>query len=104
MLDEDASLRAEVKAHINRFPRMESHIYKYCRSESSCQYLSADLNINTMHSLYKLEHPEGASRDLYGRVFNSMKLKFHTPKKDQCGLCGNYRESTEEEKKALRSI
>ena len=94
----DKRVREEVKAHIERFPKMESH---YCRSTSSSQYLS-DLNIATMYELYKEEHPDGASLSLYTKVFQSMNLKFHTPKKDQCGVCFNFHEASEDEKEGLQ--
>ena len=31
-----------------------------------------------------------------------MNLTFHSPKKDQCGVCSGYRESTEEERRDLQ--
>ena len=58
----DECMRATIKVHINRFPRMESH---YCRSTSSFEYLSSDLNISIMYYLFKKEHPDGASQNTY---------------------------------------
>lgn len=95
----DGRIREDIKAHINRFPRMESH---YCRSTTSYQYLSSDLNVSTMHELYKAEHPDGGSESTYRNIFNTMNLKFHKPKKDQCGICAGYSEATEDEKERLR--
>ena len=95
----DKRIRDEIKAHIERFPKMESH---YCRSSSSYQYLSSDLNLSIMYEMYKKEHPTGASRFVYNEVFHSLKLKFHIPKKDQCGVCSNFYEATEEGKEELR--
>ncbi|XP_074658224.1 uncharacterized protein LOC141911149 [Tubulanus polymorphus] len=36
------------------------------------------------------------------QVFKSMKLKFHNPKKDACGLCESYRNGNETEKAKLK--
>lgn len=97
---QDEIQRAEVKAHINQFPRMESH---FCRQSTGYEYLSPDLNISTMYQMYKTEHPQGASMSTYQRVFSSMKLKFHTPKKDQCGICTGYHDASPEEKERLQA-
>lgn len=45
----------KVRAHINRFPRMESH---YCRKDSKKEYLEGTLNIRTMFRLFKEAYPE----------------------------------------------
>ena len=85
----DATLREQMRSHINRFPRMESH---YCRQETGFEYLSSELTPMKMYNMYKDEYQDG-SYSLYFRVFKDMKLKFHIPKKDMCGICSSYYEA-----------
>lgn len=66
------------------------------------EYLSPDLNKNTMHLLNKSENPDRHLRHLYNKVFHTKNLKLHTPKKDQCIVCGNYLKGIDEEKKLAR--
>ena len=96
----DEKLHDLVRTHIDRFPKMESH---YCRQKTTSQYLSSDLTLTKMHELYNREHEgdEKVSLSLYNKVFKSMGLKFHHPKKDQCGLCETYRTGNDEERKGL---
>ena len=88
----DTNITKLVDAHIKRFPKVESH---YCRAESSFQYLSADLTITKMHQMYNDEHEndECVTLSFYYKRMKKMKLKFHRPKKDLCGLCETYRQS-----------
>ncbi len=87
-VENDKAMTKRVTEHINRFPRVESH---YCRSSSSRQYLSCDLNVNRMHMMYQQEYPENTvSLSFYTKIFKSMNLAFHLPKKDLCGLCASY--------------
>ena len=76
----DSQLRENIKNHINRFPRMESH---YCRSKTKNQYLAANLTFSKMYELYIQETapPDRGSRTLYYSVFKEMGLKFHSPKR-----------------------
>ena len=95
--DQDQQLADEVRKHINRFPKMESH---FCRANTGYQYLSPDLNINKMYLLYLEEHNKNerkASLSFYSKAVENMKLKFHSPKKDLCGLCDAYRKGNEGE-------
>ena len=99
----DAQLRESVRAHINRFPRTESH---YCRAKCKCQYLSSELSIAAMYRMYTQDHEEEegldvASVNLYRTVFKEMNLKFHSPKKDCCGVCETYIQGTPEEKENI---
>ena len=48
----NAELSRRVQAHINRFPRIESH---YCRSDTSNQYLSKELSVKRVHGLHNTE-------------------------------------------------
>ena len=49
----DRNISNLVDTHINKFPRVESH---YCRRESSCKYLSFDLSLTKMHTMYLSEN------------------------------------------------
>nr|CAI5819112.1 unnamed protein product [Callosobruchus analis] len=40
----------------------------------------------------------------YRRVFRSLSLSFHHPKKDQCSLCMTYRQGTVEQKRAIETV
>ena len=97
----DEQVRQLVKAHIDRFPRTESH---YCRADTTCQYLSSELYLTKMHHMYLDEHSseDAISFSFYCRVFNRMNLKFTRPKKDLCGICEGFRNGTDEEKATLR--
>ena len=100
MKQNDASMRQEINNHISRFPHME---FYYCRQSTTYQYLSPELNISKMHRVFKDEHPDSTvSLSLYRKVFKIRKLKFHSPKKDQCGLCGSYRNGSPELKERLK--
>ncbi len=99
MVEKDQTKREQVKAHINKFPRMESH---YCRANSKCQYLSPDLNFSIMYKMYLKDHPNGASMTFYKKVFKSFNLKFHHAKKDMCGLCETFHHASAEHKKELQ--
>lgn len=87
----DAMLRASALEHINKFPKMESH---FCRKSTTREYLHADLTVKKMYYFYRQERtPEQltCSYHTYRRVFKSLNLSFHHPKKDQCSLCMTYR-------------
>lgn len=104
-INRDSILRNSVEQHILRFPKVESH---YCRQSSSRQYLHEDLSLPKMYDMYikaqqSSENFKLASFALYRKVFKSMNLSFHRPKKDQCGICRTYRGSTEENKLPLES-
>ena len=97
--DRDGELRKEVIDHIARYPRVESH---YCRSSSSCQYLSSDLNAAIMHRMYKAEYPNGASIPFYRSMLEKLNLKFHRPKKDLCGICDSFVKASVSQKEPLQ--
>jgi hypothetical protein len=86
--ESDEQKMTAVQCHINRFPRMESH---YCRASSSCEYLSPQLNLTKIFNMYCQEDNPKVSFSFYQKVFSTMNLKFHVPKKDLCGLCDTYR-------------
>ncbi|KAK3881690.1 hypothetical protein Pcinc_013882 [Petrolisthes cinctipes] len=100
--EEDKQRRDKIKAHIDRFPRMESH---YCRSKSTRDYLHSDLNQKKMYEMFLAECcvPEGlsASYTTYCDVLKPQNISFHNPKKDQCKICENFRKGDSEKKKEL---
>jgi hypothetical protein len=59
-----------VRRQIESFPAMESH---YQRKGTKRQYLSSDLSINKMYTLYQFDHSkqEQVSRAVYRRIFNT---------------------------------
>lgn len=96
----DVEIRNAVLAHIQKFPRMESH---FCRKSTTREFLHPDLTIKKMYHIYKTEHGEqlNCSYHTYRRVFNSLNISFHHPKKDQCSLCLSYKEGDEAKKLEL---
>ena len=65
----------EVKAHISSFPKYRSHYSR--RDNPNKQYLSPDLSISKMYSLYKEKVSNPVSKWIYHKVFNeSFKLSF----------------------------
>ncbi|KAK3891642.1 hypothetical protein Pcinc_004489 [Petrolisthes cinctipes] len=100
--EEDKQRKDKIKAHIDRFPRMESH---YCRSKSTRDYLHSDLNQKKMYEMFLAECcvPEelSASYTTYCDVLKSQNISFHNPKKDQCKICENFRKGDSEKKKEL---
>ena len=94
-----------VLEHILLFPRVESH---YCRSSTNNMYISNELNVSRMHVLYKAwclkAGRPAASYKTYYKVFIETGLKFHRPKKDQCGICSAYNENSENSAEYVRHI
>ena len=84
----------EVKAHINRYPRIESH---YCRQSTKFEYLETGLSTSEMYRAYSSTTINPVSMNIYRKVFNGMKppLKFHKPIKDQCDKCMAFEYKTE---------
>ncbi|CAC5384820.1 unnamed protein product [Mytilus coruscus] len=82
-----------IRNHINSFPRIDSH---YCRSSVKRQYLDLCLSIANMYELYVLTcNATGVIPEkyhTYKNIFNlEFNLGFHTPKKDRCDLCEEYK-------------
>lgn len=92
--------------HINKFDRVESH---YCRKESEREYLSPNLNLVKMYSLYKEYCVQNnitqiAKESMYRYIFNTkFNLHFFKPKKDLCGLCEKYKNASGEQKATMVS-
>lgn len=87
----DTVIRQLVDAYINRFPRIESH---FCRQNTDSEYLSSDLTLTKMHSMFCNEQNDSrmsVSFTFYSRIFHEKNLSFHHLKKDQCTLCITFR-------------
>ncbi len=78
-----------VCAHINSFPRVESH---YCRAGNAKQYLDSQLTVSEMYRLYQQKcaesQREAVKHSMYRFIFDHhFNLAFHKPKKDTCDSC-----------------
>ncbi|KAG4066740.1 hypothetical protein HA402_012807 [Bradysia odoriphaga] len=97
----DSLISSLVNAHIDRFPRIESH---FCRQNTNRDYLSADLTLARMHRMYCAEQSDEKSMvsyTYYSQMFHDKNLSFHHPKKDQCTLCVSYRTGDQSTKENL---
>ncbi|CAH1111545.1 unnamed protein product [Psylliodes chrysocephalus] len=98
------NIRSDIMRHIDSFPRVSSH---YCRTRTNKKYLEGSLKIRIMHRLY-VQQCEDTGIDFakygtYAHIFNTeTNIAFHMPKKDQCTLCENYKNATEESKANIR--
>ena len=85
--------------HISSFPAVESH---YCRANSTRLYLSSELHQSKMYKLYTetclSSRRVPVCKSIYRKIFKSLNLSFHTPRKDQCHTCTRYYLITEGEK------
>lgn len=102
-VEQDLALIDGITDHINKFSRVESH---YCRKTSTREYLHENLNLMKMYVMYQADttgNPMKGGYTLYRKVFKSMNLSFHRPKKDQCSLCMSYKNGDEECKQKLKS-
>jgi len=100
----DPELVAGIQNHINSFPRIESH---YLRNQTSREFIDGSLTLSSMHNLYIKECEEKnispVKLSTYSHVFNTkFNIGFFVPKKDQCGLCEKYNNSSDIEKQNLQ--
>lgn len=98
----DTIIRQLVDAHIDRFPRIESH---YCRQDTDIEYLSSDLTLSKMHRMFCKEQKDrqtSVSYTFYVKIFHEKNLSFHHPKKDQCTLCNTFTTGDQATKQRLR--
>ena len=87
---------AAVRAHIDSFPRVESH---YIRRKTRKLYLSPELTVALMYRLYLLSGVDNpVSEKVYRAIYNSYEppLATFVPKKDRCSLCQQYQDSKKE--------
>lgn len=89
----------DVRSHIESFPTMESH---YCRKDSVKKYLSPNLNLAKMYSLYcercVKNGRKPCSEYVYRQEFHTYNFAFHVPKKDMCNRCVAFSHLSPEEK------
>lgn len=77
----------EIQAFLAAFPKVPSH---YCRQRSSRLYLSPDLSIEKLYTLYKDKcGTEAVNLNVFRRLFkeHDPPLAIFKPKKDQCSIC-----------------
>ena len=87
---EEVKIKA-VREHILSFPAYESH-YTRARHTPGRKYLSPDLDIRKMYSLYVEKCEENnqsfVKEWIYRKIFNTgFNLNFHAPRKDTCQKC-----------------
>lgn len=76
----------EVKEFIGRFPVYESHYTRH-KSENR-KFLSPDLSLGRIYSLYKDTTQEPVSSFIFSKIFNEcFNLRFHAPISDSCNKC-----------------
>ncbi|XP_052221583.1 uncharacterized protein LOC127838063 isoform X1 [Dreissena polymorpha] len=90
----------DIKAHIESFPRVESH---YCRASTSKEYLEGSLNLHKMYDISvekcNSNNVVPAKLSAYKNIFNTeYNISFNKPKKDLCDYCAEYNNMTETEK------
>lgn len=82
-----------VKEHIKSFPKYISHYSR--KSNLNSRYLSADLTLTKMYTLYIEwcnEQQEAPVKFFYYRfIFNTkFNLRFHRPNSDTCSKCDSF--------------
>uniref|UniRef100_A0A6P7GSZ8 Uncharacterized protein LOC114346386 n=1 Tax=Diabrotica virgifera virgifera TaxID=50390 RepID=A0A6P7GSZ8_DIAVI len=89
-----------IRKHIQELPVVDSH---YCRSSSKRKYLPSGLSETRIYMDYleycKEVNVEPEKFSFYKSVFVSeFNYGFHTPKKDQCDFCTQYKNKSDEDK------
>ena len=97
--------KEDLRRHILSFPLVPSH---YCRSSSYLLYLSSELTLSKMYSIYTEQCQHNQIKPLcyttYWTVFQSMNISFHCPKKDRCETCERYRNLELQEQEEAESF
>ncbi|KAJ8971073.1 hypothetical protein NQ314_000906 [Rhamnusium bicolor] len=98
-------IKQSVRDHINMFEPIESH---YCRKQTKRTFLPSELSITKMHNLYQIYCRENniipAKECIYRSIFcEEFNIGFFKPKKDQCGLCTQYSNSSAVEKAEMQA-
>ena len=98
------AVRKNIRKHLNSFPRVESH---YLREQTHREYLEEGLTIAKMYNLYKdwceQRNFQAGKKWLYTDIFNTeFNLGFFKPKKDQCDVCEQYLNASDQEKAELQ--
>lgn len=79
-----SSVCSKIHEHISSFPLKESHYSSYVK-----YYLSADLSVKKMHSLFKIKYPDlDVKYHFYWQYFvTNFNLSFGRPTVDACTSC-----------------
>ena len=90
-------MRSSIRKHVDSFAPVESH---YCRKHSQRKYLSESLTLRKMYRMYQEEQKQqsapAATESAYRKIFNrEFNYSFFVPKKDQCDLCAQYKNTKE---------
>ena len=87
----DDEIQNDVKTHINSFPKYISH---YCREKTEARYLSPDLTLVKMCSLFNEDREQKVSLSYYKKIFyRDFNLRFKLPSKDTCRTCDIFKAS-----------
>ncbi|KAK4882693.1 hypothetical protein RN001_006012 [Aquatica leii] len=101
----DKAIRTGIVEHINSIPRMESH---YLRAQTSREFIEGGKTVADLHRDYvescRTENKPYGNYCMYFRIFNKdFNISFFSPKKDQCSLCEQFKNSSEDEKKKIEN-
>lgn len=102
----DPQILKSIVDHINSFPRIESH---YLRKQTTREFIDGTLTVGDMYRAYieiceKENNIVPAKLSTYSHVFNTrFNIGFFIPKKDQCGLCEQYKNSSDINKIELQN-
>lgn len=100
----DEDLKEDIIRFINSIPRIESH---YLRASTSREFISGSKSITDLFKDFQ-EQQKNNSRDsgkfhLFYQIFTThFNLGFFQPKKDQCDLCLQYKNSTADQRLSLK--
>lgn len=90
-----SEMRNEVMLHICRLPLLPSH---YMRADSNRLYLPPDFSKRKCYDLYLSEKADNlnevVSFSTYAKIFESLNISIHNPKKDACSKCEIYKNKT----------
>lgn len=97
-------LKQNIRKHIESIPTVESH---YLRAQTKKIYFEGDLNLSGLYKLYVDKCKEVgepfAKYYHYAKIFNyEYNIGFFSPKKDQCGFCETYKNSSVVEKQSIQ--
>ncbi|KAJ8909480.1 hypothetical protein NQ315_015410 [Exocentrus adspersus] len=91
----DISIRKGVKEHIESIPRIESH---YCRADTKREFIEEIIQL-----CVKKKNINSASYRTYYEIFTKeFNIGFFCPRKDQCDLCTEYTNVSEEGKQVIQ--
>ncbi|XP_028129733.1 uncharacterized protein LOC126888266 [Diabrotica virgifera virgifera] len=100
----DHDILQAIMVHIQSIPRVESH---YCRARTQKEYIEGTRTIAELYRDYKElcenKKVQCATYRTYYDVFTKQfNIDFYFPKKDQCDLCLEFRNASEQAKELIR--